>query len=1296
MKLKLYNLTIFWLILLCFRVIANENGIPDIVKAFEEKLPKIGNRLGILERHLESEPWPESPFPVFQALESEPFEACGVSKNGEWLAFVSDDIQVWHAESRMIAYVIELPSVDGGFNVGLGRGKLIPKGCVVSNDGRHVVIFAGEPPPKGVLTIRTGTVQGDGSCFLIELESGALIKSWESSTSSAMPSFSWDGTWLTAGDRECHFAVNLIGDHEVKRVKAVGNNELWVANDGQWWAIPRERIPDWIQSHLTSADGLVLADSGGEVTDRISGGKCWAGWQNNGLAVDPKSDNIGWTGDERLRIRDGTADVILDPITLLTERAPEGHLWWAGNSGSLWCACDPPEFNGNKVIWKAKDGRKLSIFQCVGNEKIDNMMVRDDGRMAWIGIRQHKGSQVFSGWKIISVPDGKIVASGLRSPDSYISVEFIPDENRVLVDKTLYDLETGQIIAELPGQKLGRTSGGEILRAVPTGAEPLRNWRVVAFDFRGRELWKSDQTVSIGFDSSWGGANIAPDRKFAWLSPLYGFENSEHVLDLRTGRVQKLPDSGHALLPGWANNPVRLVAQGAGKEAVVWEAPWRASKIIGKNPILPISVKGRLPGFIRVDPNGVGAEILDDELNMVVTLDGWNSFDSVRELRISPNRRWLLAQTSYSGEHSIWDLNKGSKVADVFAVGGGNWVIVLPSGAYACSPGAADAMALRWRGRPYPLDRFDLQFNRPDLVIRAFGGDEARAKRMAAMVGFRQRTGTDNVGKTPEPKLPEVSEGAVSEVRILGLKREGLKASVDLRISGDWKDGELIVLHNGARIRPDSSRSGNLCQIAGIHLAAGRNVLGFEVRPSTGSPSPRAVMECDTGSGNVRPTLRALCIGIGDYPGVELDLPGAPNDAKSLAQALKKWDGEDQRVETELLLDAEASPETIIAKIGKLGSMTGPDDLLLVFLAAHGVNLKDSGYQVVGPKHQAGGELKDSLSLEHLVDAIGQAGALRRLLVLDTCETGNSGSPEFGHDVDDLFPTPGLGAGVAIFGASRWNQVAFESERTGHGFFTGALLEGLRIDPLRPRVGDGEIKLSHLAEFTRKQVEQQSAGNQSPVMIARSWRGDMKILKSGMLTMYYRMFDSAVDSRGVRDVIRDEKKGAGILPTAPYLRVVRNAIFARHGRTFESKELDAFFRSQNFYTPKPDFRESDLDANEREDVEWLVEGGGNPTSVTGVGKPSEPGIWIFHDSSLREVTDAELGRLDADGLWRARNEIYARHGLVFQSDRGKRYVAILGSAHQPVSTDMEVIQRSLNAVERKNVERIQKWEAARK
>jgi uncharacterized caspase-like protein len=93
---------------------------------------------------------------------------------------------------------------------------------------------------------------------------------------------------------------------------------------------------------------------------------------------------------------------------------------------------------------------------------------------------------------------------------------------------------------------------------------------------------------------------------------------------------------------------------------------------------------------------------------------------------------------------------------------------------------------------------------------------------------------------------------------------------------------------------------------------------------------------------------------------------------------------------------------------------------------------------------------------------------------------------------------------------------------------------------------------------------------------------------------------------------------------------------------------------------------------------------------------SQQGVWLFNDSSQRLLSIQELSSLSSDDLWRARNEIYARKGYIFQTERGKSFAASLGSNYRPISPSEDAILQSMNSLERSNISLIKQLESQRK
>jgi TIR domain/YARHG domain len=89
------------------------------------------------------------------------------------------------------------------------------------------------------------------------------------------------------------------------------------------------------------------------------------------------------------------------------------------------------------------------------------------------------------------------------------------------------------------------------------------------------------------------------------------------------------------------------------------------------------------------------------------------------------------------------------------------------------------------------------------------------------------------------------------------------------------------------------------------------------------------------------------------------------------------------------------------------------------------------------------------------------------------------------------------------------------------------------------------------------------------------------------------------------------------------------------------------------------------------------------------------GPWLYPDSSSRYLTATELSNLSSDDLWRARNEIFARRGFKFTSERGMELARRLGSDYRGVDDNQDRVFNSMNQFEKANVKLIQSIESGR-
>ena len=141
------------------------------------------------------------------------------------------------------------------------------------------------------------------------------------------------------------------------------------------------------------------------------------------------------------------------------------------------------------------------------------------------------------------------------------------------------------------------------------------------------------------------------------------------------------------------------------------------------------------------------------------------------------------------------------------------------------------------------------------------------------------------------------------------------------------------------------------------------------------------------------------------------------------------------------------------------------------------------------------------------------------------------------------------------------------------------------------------------------------------------------------------------------------------------LRLLRNEIYARHGRAFQTPWLAEYFRQQPWYTPRHDYSDAELSSVERANIALIT-------------NREEQ---LHQSLSTTLLRPDEVGGLRPDDARRLRNEIYARHGRRFRDPMLQRYFASF-SWYKPNDAFSE---NQLNATERMNAGLISQYERGR-
>ncbi len=138
------------------------------------------------------------------------------------------------------------------------------------------------------------------------------------------------------------------------------------------------------------------------------------------------------------------------------------------------------------------------------------------------------------------------------------------------------------------------------------------------------------------------------------------------------------------------------------------------------------------------------------------------------------------------------------------------------------------------------------------------------------------------------------------------------------------------------------------------------------------------------------------------------------------------------------------------------------------------------------------------------------------------------------------------------------------------------------------------------------------------------------------------------------------------------LRLLRNEIYARHGRIFKTVWIQQYFGFQPWYDAREDFKDEEISGSDKTNIETIVAYENK----------------LHNSISQKPITRALLNGLFVEDVRKMRDEIYARHGKVFKDPWTQKYFA----SFDWYKANSNYSDAQLSAVERGNLAVIATYE----
>ena len=257
----------------------------------------------------------------------------------------------------------------------------------------------------------------------------------------------------------------------------------------------------------------------------------------------------------------------------------------------------------------------------------------------------------------------------------------------------------------------------------------------------------------------------------------------------------------------------------------------------------------------------------------------------------------------------------------------------------------------------------------------------------------------------------------------------------------------------------------------------------------------------------------ALVVGVDQYQDKQITpLQGAAADAHALADALVKYAGfaEDHVILLATDLPAERQPTkgNILVRLSNISSLVPKDGLLLFSFAGHGIERGGEAF-LLSSDAKVSNDIRvvqeTAVGAGHIKQWIRDMGIQQVLMLLDACRNdptaGRSDAPNrMGESYRKAFSFDVRNHDVEAFAtlyATRVGERAYLYSEKGHGYFTWALLEGLKGAAANAA---GEVTLGSLERYVQEtvprlvQVDLGSSVDQRPFAEVGGYRAEELVL----------------------------------------------------------------------------------------------------------------------------------------------------------------------------------------------------------
>ena len=503
---------------------------------------------------------------------------------------------------------------------------------------------------------------------------------------------------------------------------------------------------------------------------------------------------------------------------------------------------------------------------------------------------------------------------------------------------------------------------------------------------------------------------------------------------------------------------------------------------------------------------------------------------SIREYKSDKDK---LITLSEDGTVVVYDLINNKTICSIIITNSGVFIL-NPDGYYYSSRGSAKEIKFIKDSYTYSFDQFDLQYNRPDIILKSFGVPNnqlissykrAYEKRLAIMGFSKEKIHQYTTGKFAESITPPQvflnteqqysnrTKNPYYTIKVKCHDPNGLPIDrIHINVNGVPVNGIIQSKHDFQDTLKTNIK---------IELSPGENLIGISVLNTEGVSSLEEEFLVNYTTNQNKPDLYLAAIGISEYDNPTKNLKYADKDAKDIIDKYKK-SNRFKKIHTVSILNSEAKKEKIFS-LKDFYKKSKPGDLSILFYSGHGGVLSDKTDNYLSTNRW-----DETISYEEFSSILADIPSRQKLILIDACNSGEIDLADLNTsetvnttelDKSDIFNYKGelyksttksdfalmkelfvdlrVNSGEVSISSSGGGEASVE--HSGNGVFTAAVLEAFNFKNGSDLNGDGNITINELQAYISKRVPQLSNHKQNPTYRVENVKNDFILWRKSKL-----------------------------------------------------------------------------------------------------------------------------------------------------------------------------------------------------